>query len=86
MASHDVVKLDAVGKCDFDTMHTRAADLSHNVCRHFLTESCGSGLYEFPIGLRCYSMQYMSGPATLVIQYAHPHGLRLRGVHVLMKK
>lgn len=41
--------------------------------------------------LHSYSMQYMRvqgerARATLVIQCAHPHGPRLRGVHVLMKK
>lgn len=46
--------------------------------------------YEFAIPSDCYGVAiYESAEekrATLVIQYAHPRGPRLMGVHVLMKK
>lgn len=48
---------------------------------------CVCGLYELTmpsIPTVCNIVQRVR--ATLVIQYTHPYGPRLRGVHVLMKK
>lgn len=61
------------------------------ICLQFLTASCGFVAY---MSLPCppflqYAIYESAGErarATLVIQCAHPHGPRLRGVHVLMKK
>lgn len=67
-----------------------ALPLFVSICRHFLTASCGFVAY---MSLPCPPfLQYAiwecreRAGATLVIQCAHPHGPRLRGVHVLMKK
>ena len=74
----------------FNVMCAHLSDTVYLYLSAVLTASCGFLAYMiFAPPFPQFALYESAGERTwavLVIQYAHPHGPRLRGVHVLMKK